>query len=321
MDKGNIKYDEAFMAEYLAGQMEQSRSAEFEAALKNDIELKIDFELFEKEWQQISLATLVSEDDLTDAWEKQKRRIVRESWRSKLVKVGVAAVLVFGVTLAFLTIRNEVTNSWVTVSADQLDDKKYELPDGSIVYIYPGSTLKYQEDFAQNRNLELNGEAFFDVSRDESHPFVIGLGDAQVKVLGTSFNVASSNKVHSVQVKSGKVAYELEGNKPVLLTKNMNLKVEAGKISMVERSEPNILSWYNKSLSFEDTPLTEVFDVVGHAYQHEFKLESKSFSSCRLTANYEQATLKDIKQAISKIYNLQMKEEGEQTIVTGDPCE
>lgn len=87
--------------------------------------------------------------------------------------------------------------------------KQLYLPDSTIVYLNANSTLEVQQDFTQQkeRRVKLKGEAFFDVKKDSKHPFKIQVGELQVKVLGTSFNINANEAANEIKVavKSGKV--------------------------------------------------------------------------------------------------------------------
>ena len=73
--------------------------------------------------------------------------------------------------------------------------KRFELQlsDGTIVHLNSGTTLKYPVKFiaGENRQVFLDGEAFFDVTKDKTHPFVVNADNLNVRVLGTHFNVSN----------------------------------------------------------------------------------------------------------------------------------
>ncbi|MBK7131283.1 MAG: FecR domain-containing protein [Bacteroidales bacterium] len=82
------------------------------------------------------------------------------------------------------------------------------LPDGSKISLNRNSQLTYRENFGKkNRNVKLTGEAFFEIAPDASKPFIIDAGKADVRVVGTSFNVITNNTESEVEVyvKTGKV--------------------------------------------------------------------------------------------------------------------
>ncbi|MCG2461680.1 FecR domain-containing protein [Flavobacteriaceae bacterium F89] len=82
--------------------------------------------------------------------------------------------------------------------------KQFELKlaDGTVVHLNAGSSLRYPINFSQTstRSVYLSGEAFFDVSKDKSRPFIVRVGDLDVKVLGTEFNVAAYKEDANIDV-------------------------------------------------------------------------------------------------------------------------
>ncbi|HNV52472.1 MAG TPA: FecR family protein, partial [Tenuifilaceae bacterium] len=89
------------------------------------------------------------------------------------------------------------------------------LPDGTTIYLAQNSTITYAKRFVgKSRNVKLEGEAFFDVAKDPEKPFVIETKAASVKVLGTSFNLKSTNSTNfELSVVEGKVGVNLNSNK------------------------------------------------------------------------------------------------------------
>ncbi len=81
--------------------------------------------------------------------------------------------------------------AWAAIHSTMGSRVSFNLPDGSTGWLNSGSTLKYALDFNKNRRVELEGEAYFDVAPDQSHPFYVRTSEIQIKVLGTSFNLKS----------------------------------------------------------------------------------------------------------------------------------
>jgi len=130
-----------------------------------------------------------------------------------LLKVAAVIILfvAFGGAIYFMNA------SWTTSGVTQIHQitkssgpgmkRTIQLPDGSMVKLNTSSTIKYPERFENFRKVSISGEAFFDVQRDESRPFIVQSNEMEVKVLGTSFNVnAYDHEKHiEVAVASGKV--------------------------------------------------------------------------------------------------------------------
>ena len=87
------------------------------------------------------------------------------------------------------------------VKAGKGDKATIELPDGTNVVLNSASQLSYLNNFGEKvRRVQLNGEAYFKVAHDEKHAFIVQIGDLEVKVLGTSFNVSAYEDAKDVTV-------------------------------------------------------------------------------------------------------------------------
>lgn len=121
---------------------------------------------------------------------KQPRRYRALWWAS-----GIAAALLIGIFIyprLADTERGIKPTAHNTVSTKRGSKSKVQLPDGTQVWLNADSRITYNENFlGKQREVELSGEAFFDVVRDESRPFIIHTAAIDVKVLGTAFNVRS----------------------------------------------------------------------------------------------------------------------------------
>ena len=94
------------------------------------------------------------------------------------------------------------------VKAAKGDKATIELPDGTNVVLNSASQLSYLNNFGEKvRRVQLNGEAYFKVAHDEKHAFIVQIGDLEVKVLGTSFNISAykDDKEITVVLLEGKV--------------------------------------------------------------------------------------------------------------------
>ncbi len=104
-------------------------------------------------------------------------------------------MLLIGVGLGYIgllandAIRKGFLSGWVENHTPQGKRSRMVLADGSIVHLNAGSTIRYPASFDRKREVYLSGEAFFEVVKNPSRPFLIHLDNGTVKVLGTSFNV------------------------------------------------------------------------------------------------------------------------------------
>ena len=106
----------------------------------------------------------------------------------------VAAVLLIPLIIGgiYLMMQNSIeNNTYAEIFAPQGSRVQFTLPDGSIGHLNGGSSLKYSVNFSDKRNINLSGEAYFEVTKDKKHPFTVKTKFADVQVFGTRFDVCA----------------------------------------------------------------------------------------------------------------------------------
>lgn len=164
------------------------------------------------------------------------------------------------------------------------------LSDESEVTLNAGSRLAIAESFGEeDRAVDLEGEAFFEIEPNPEKPFVIRSAGTEVRVLGTSFNVSAypgTDRV-LVNVNSGKVAFSAEG-KTLLLTKGQSAfhNSETGALQMLDSKVDDALAWQNRELVFQLTPLPEVLVRLEKHYDLEISA-SDDLMNEQLTSRFD----------------------------------
>lgn len=151
------------------------------------------------------------------------------------------------------------------------------LPDSSVITLGPTSRLRYPEVFATNaREISLEGEAFFEVSRNPKKPFIIHTGVVQTRVLGTSFKIdALKGKPVCVAVATGKVSVSLsEGGKEQILAiltpgKLAIYGAPNNRLELHDFMITEIKDWKNGLLSFSGLPIDEAIESLERWYNVE----------------------------------------------------
>ncbi|WMI68156.1 FecR family protein [Mangrovimonas sp. YM274] len=144
------------------------------------------------------------------------------------------------------------------------------LVDGSKVMLNIGSEISYNEDeFNETiREIELKGEAFFDVTRNESKPFIVNSGDVATKVLGTSFNIDYSGNNTVVTVVSGKVGV-LNGktNETVVLHPNeQTISNASGYLTKLKTNAKLFTSWYQNQVYLDQITIHQFLNFISSEY-------------------------------------------------------
>ncbi|WP_291727643.1 FecR family protein [Bernardetia sp.] len=308
----------------------------------------------EKGWQVLSkkIQEYEAQKDVQQTTQKEwVKPSPAENKKAKSVSIfreigKIAAALVIGLGLGWWI------NSSVSVSDNSLDnqiivhqhsDTPLVLPDGSKIWLNKNATIAYNSDFGkfestQKRNLKLTGEAFFDIARDEKHPFTIDVeGKAEVEVLGTSFNINPTKEKIEVTVASGKVNFKnnishksdkqqsillTKGEKGILYDATANRPDSVSMLAKLEKNDDvNYLAWLNHRLVFENMQMQEVVSKVESYYNIRLKLENPNLKECRFTGTFDQTPLNDVLETLSFGANLQIRKSDSTTyLLSGSGC-
>ncbi len=173
------------------------------------------------------------------------------------------------------------------------------LSDGSKVFLNSDTYLKYPSVFTQTeRKVILSGEAFFEIEKDPSHPFIVETNKFNVKVTGTSFNLSAYNEdeASSVTLHSGKVTVEKNGfeckinpGEKYVLTNRTN------KYKVVQTDITESSKWKNDVIVIDYQNLEEIRKVLERNFNVTIKIEDENLKNIRYTGQFKpHETLEEI---------------------------
>lgn len=269
---------------------------------------------------------------------------------SPLLKIAAAIALLVAVSAAlslnlFKAAKDEsVAQVTVKQYNQQLVEAQNEtaqaqfvsLSDGSVVTLEPKSSIRYPQQFASDKRMvELTGEAFFNVKRDPSKPFLVYSGEIVTKVLGTSFRITAFDDQDEivVAVKTGKVSvYQKPVSeasaeiKDVILTPNQQLVYKRAPETLVKQvvPTPTIVSvdssaYFN--MQFDGMPVTEIFDVLEENYGIEIQYDQDVLSACVLTTKMTEEGFYERIEVICKAINAEYTNTDGAVVITGKGCQ
>lgn len=200
------------------------------------------------------------------------------------------------------------------------------LADGSKVWINGGSKIIEAHNFnKQTRKVTLYGEAFFDIRRDESRPFVIESGRVKTTVLGTAFNIRAfpEEREVTVTVARGKVMVEAENQKVSMVNADqqitLNLKSEEVISNPVNAAE--VTRWIKDDLILHEVTLDEVEEVLEEYYAVDVVFDNVRLKECRFTSTFlKNATLEEVLAAVCLVNNATFEVENKLITIYGDGC-
>ncbi|WP_064197917.1 MULTISPECIES: FecR family protein [Emticicia] len=177
------------------------------------------------------------------------------------------------------------------------------LPDESSVILQPQSRISYspQQYNKNKRDVILSGEAFFEVQKNSKNPFFVYANGLITKVLGTSFSVKTNLAETEVIVKTGRVSIIMQNDirknekingktlEGLVLEANQQVKINQNdekieKPAIVKQDQ--LFQIIQKlSFDFDDTPATEILEVIKKAYNIEISYNKEKLANCKLTAH------------------------------------
>ncbi len=183
-----------------------------------------------------------------------------------------------------------------TIDVPRSGEYRLVLSDSSVVYLNSMTTLKYPVNFTgDSREVELiKGEAFFEVTKDKSHPFIVKTPDVRLKVLGTSFNVSAFNddKNSYITLETGSLEVaNMNNSKDIqLLEPNQQAIIESGTNTpmLVSDVDASIYSsWRNGTIVFKNETLEEMMKNLARWYNIEVFFEKESLKHVRFSTNID----------------------------------
>lgn len=257
--------------------------------------------------------------DVDQAWDSLNSKISKKSFNYSIFwKVAAILLLTGGLTFTILQFDGPIPDDSLTEISTLKDTKAYRLPDGSLVTLASNSSLAYSEKgFSKNRDISFEGEAFFEIVKSNS-TFTISTADAEVKVLGTSFNLETYKGVN-LFVKTGLVSLETsKGSKEVSPGEFASAK-KTGDIVIRKNTDPNLLSWKTGIFNFNHTKLQDAFQYLEKYYNVSFTA-NKELASCTITANFDKKSLEEVVDVLSTILNAKSQINGKEVNFKGSGC-
>jgi transmembrane sensor len=319
--------DWVLLTKYLSGNANDIEKNKMHQWIELSQGNKTVFEKAQKIWEASQSAN-VANVSIDNAWDKvnAKANIIPLGKVRQLVLVQkyilrIAAVLVIGL-VSWYFVNNAMSDKTITATTTI---KQLALSDGSEISLNKGATINYPENFSGNsREIEMNGEAFFDIAKNPQKPFIIHTSKADIKVLGTSFNVNTKpNGDLEVIVKTGVVAItSLKSKEQIILHKNERGLFNSANLSLkkVINEDENYIAWKTNKFVFKDNSLEYVFNTIEKVYGVKI-MANEHILQCKLTATYDNLDIKMVMGMIDMTFGFKTIKNKDGYIVEGTSCE
>lgn len=198
-----------------------------------------------------------------------------------------------------------IANQFVSVKTPFGGQFQIELEDGSKVWLNSGSKITYPAKFSdQNRTVSLEGEAYFEVARNPTKPFIVKASKDEIHVLGTGFNVQSYkddiNPVTTLVHGKVKVLRTNNGKNESLILKPGERTVSDAALQKTYADINTIIGWKDGVFRFKRSPLENIVKQLERWYDIEFILDSRSSESKLITGEIPRdVKLSDVMEILS----------------------
>ena len=271
----------------------------------------------EQEWESTGQESLLTEIDVKNLLSRVHHKIrevegrKRRTISSRIFHIysRAAAVLLFPLIIAGSLLfvlkgkfsdKDQIVTS--VIHAPMGSRVSFSLPDGTTGWLNSGSSLSYSIPFTGQRNVALEGEAWFDVVHNEKKPFTISTVNSSVQVLGTSFYLSAYQDEQYVEVvlQNGKVTFS-----DSIKTKNVTLKpserliFRKGEVAVTSADPAKYKAWTDGKLVFRGDDMAEVARRIERWYNVKVELADNELKQFSFRATFEDDSLEDVLKLLS----------------------
>lgn len=190
---------------------------------------------------------------------------------------------------------------------------KVKLSDGTIVNLNAGTSLKYPIHFikGENRQVFLKGEAYFNVTKDTDHPFIVNANQLDVRVLGTQFNITSyaeDEYINTVLVEGSVSLYNKNttyNHKDATVLKpgfKASWEKKTSEINIEEADIEMATAWINGEIIFRHMPFDKIIKKLERHYDVEITNNNSSLGKDIITASFDEETIEEVLKVINEVH-------------------
>lgn len=245
---------------------------------------------------------------------------VRRLWPT-IAKVAAVGLLLMGVMWAWNTTQSSAPSLVETIATTPRT--LVTLPDQSVITLNKGAKISYDQNF-EKREIQLNGEAFFEVTKNPKKPFTILTENTATTVLGTSFNIKNQAAKTIVTVFTGKVSFEDRAgkNESLILTPTQRGIYQSENQSLNKESDITLetINWQKETLVYQDQSLSKILPALETFYNVSINLDDPTSSNCTFSGNFSRASLLEDLEALALVLNGSFTKKANNIVLTIEGC-
>lgn len=244
---------------------------------------------------------------LADTQKKKKSFSLRQIGY-ELAKIAAVVLLFWGGTKLFETNPEEDTITYQTLFVPAGQRAELILPDSTRVWVNARSKLVYPVNFGKGtRQVELNGEAYFDVIHNEQQPFVVKTSQMDIQVLGTEFNVTAYSNSSDFEVSLLRGSIELSSprlSSNYRVKERENVRLQDNKLIINTIADYDYFRWKEGLICFNNESVSTIIEKLRLYYDINIEVDNQKFLGSRYTGKFRS---KDGIEQVLKVLQIEHK--------------
>ncbi len=305
---------------YFGGNLTASEHQELKNQIESNADARKIFEDYRLLWEESGQKILLKPIDVESAMTKVKLRLFfRKNNIFQFLQRAVAVLFLAGLfSTAYIyyhnyaSIQNQKEQPVIVQEVSTIFGirSKFQLSDGTKICLNSNSRLIFPVEFKGNsRNVELIGEAYFEVTQNTEKPFIVKTREINLKVLGTTFNLQAypeSNEISATLI-NGKIILERESNGITMKLNELKpmeravFKSDSKSLDISsEEDADKFIAWKDGKLVFSNDPVEHVAEKLGNWYNVAVKISNNKLKRYRFTATFTDEPIEQVLDLLSK---------------------
>ncbi|MGQ1946446.1 FecR family protein [Geofilum sp. OHC36d9] len=220
------------------------------------------------------------------------------SWYTKVAAILLLPLLTWAIIAQLKPQYNAKTTASIKIFAPMGSRIQSKLPDGSRVWLNSGSSLEYSQPFYR-RNVKIMGEAYFEIAKDMSHPFVVTGPNADIIVTGTAFNAIMwpDDNLTEIALSRGSVKMKPHGSKKIFSIKPGELLTYQRHEAVITKKQvnpENYSAWREGKLILRDQNMSEVAKKLARWFNVDVEVQNSKLDQYCFHATFKDEKIEDV---------------------------
>lgn len=231
--------------------------------------------------------------------------------------VAAASIILFVIAGSLWLLKQnwESTTEYIVFTADKA--LMYMLPDSSKVWMKTGSNIRYAQNFGSQREVWLEGEALFDVTKGKKQHFIVHIPKAFIEVKGTSFQI-KKNKYNKNEITlfEGEVEFNIQSTNQCIAMNPLDKIIYDPETADITMEKVEHMNWENGRYLFTDITLAQLIEIINDRYDSQIILGKNVNKKYKYSGSlYHDEPLENVIKKLCYSMSLKVEKKGEEILI------